>query len=185
MADRKIVQLFPSDEAPDSDERAAHERAETERIDRERRETHIREEVAKIPPLPQGAEALATYGARMALDVRIELIQMRVHAGHARDVQSAETREIHGKIDWIIGALGVLGRHVKQHDSVSNEAQIETAAKLAKVETKAASAETKATAALSSSDKALLLAGKGSVLAFAGGGVVALIKYLFFGGQLP
>lgn len=134
MTDRKIVRLFPADEAPDSDERAAHERAEAERIDRERRETHIREEVAKIPPLPQGVEALATYGARMARDVRIELIQMRVHAGHARDVQSAETREIHGKIDWIIGALQGVGRHVKQHDSVSNEIQLEQAEQAARVE---------------------------------------------------
>lgn len=152
MPDRKIVQLFPPvDESPDSDERAARARADAERADQERRETHIREEVAKIPPLPQGVEALATYGARMARDVRIELIQMRVHAGHARDMQSAETREIHGKIDWIVGALSGLGSHVEQRDSVSNEAALETAAKVESArrvatEAKAEAAEAKADA---------------------------------------
>jgi hypothetical protein len=134
MADRKIVQLFPVDESPDSDERAARARADAERADQERRETHIREEVAKIPPLPQGVEALATYGAQMSREIRIDLIHMRVHGAHARDVQSSETRDIHSKLDWIIGSLGGLGRHVKQHDSVSNEIQLEQAEQAEKLE---------------------------------------------------
>lgn len=140
MPDRKIVQPFPADEAPDSDERAARERVEAERIDRERREIHIREEVAKIPPLPQGVEALAQYGAKQARDVRIELIHMRV-------LQSAETREIHGKIDWIVGAMRGMGRHVEQNDSVSNEIQLEQAEQAAKIDSaRRAAAEAQADA---------------------------------------
>lgn len=40
--------------------------------------------------------------------------------------------------------------------------------------------DVKASAALSKADLAWSLAGKGSALAFAGGGIVTLIKYLFF-----
>lgn len=143
MPDQKVVQLFPSDPAPDS----SRERAEAERLDRERREAHIREEVAKIPPLPSGVEALAQYGARMARDLRVDIIQMRVHADHARDVQSAETRAINDKLDWVVGYLTGLGEHVEERDSVSNEMQLEQAeqaAKIKAVESKAAEAKDKA-----------------------------------------
>lgn len=78
---------------------------------------------------------------------------MRVHAGHARDVQSAETWEIHGKIDWIIGALQGVGRHVKQHDSVSNEIQLEQDEQAKKLESaRRVAAEAKATAAEAKAD---------------------------------
>lgn len=183
MPDRKIVHLFPPDDAPDSDERAARARAEAERLDRERRETHIREEVAKIPPLPQGVEALANYGARMARDIRVELVHMRVHGAHARDIQSEETRQLHEKIDWIIGSLGGLGRHVEQHDSVSNEIQLEQAEQAAKLsEAKAAAHEAKTVAveAKTTADKAWALVGKGGLVTFIGTIAAKIIKDLFF-----
>ena len=97
-----------------------------------RREAHIREAVAKIPA-PPFAGTDRDFLAHIASEIyvaRVELVNMRVGQQGLEDHNQAAHATIGNRIDDLESMIAGLGRHVEQRDSVSNEAQLETAARV-------------------------------------------------------
>ena len=106
-------------------------------------------------------------------EVSIAILNLIAQAKADREVASH-------RHDAVIGSLHTLTDWVNRHDA-QHAGQDRHRAQLDSInEERDTAIEATAEKALSRADQAWGLAGKGSVLTFAGGGLVTLIKYLFF-----
>ena len=155
MPDARIYPLHP----PDIDE--------TER--------RVNDLVSKLPRPPETEDlsVRVDFCVEQIYAVRGDLIRMRLYAARYRDSQDERDRNLSTRLDSIDETLTAIRKHIDRRDSVSNEVQLEHDAKIKEAKATAAEAKTLA-------DRAWAAVGKGGALSFAGGGVVALIKYLFF-----
>jgi hypothetical protein len=152
-----------------------------------RREAHITEAVAQIPPPPRDAtdRALLEHVAREIYATRIELVHMRVGNQRAEDHNQQAHVILASRMDRLDDTVAGMGRHVEQRDSVSNEAALETAAKVESARRVASEAQTTAVDAKAVADRAWSAVGKTGALALVGGAVAKIVKDVFFGGPLP
>ena len=97
-----------------------------------RREAHIREAVAKIPapPFASSDRVLLEHVANRIYAIEIDLVHIRVGNQRAEDHNQSALVILASRMDMLGDTIAGLGRHVEQRDSVSNEAQLETAARV-------------------------------------------------------
>jgi len=114
-----------------------------------RREAHIREAVAKIPapPFASSDRVLLEHVANRIYAIEIDLVHIRVGNQRAEDHNQSAYVLLAGRIDDLDSTIAGLGRHVEQSDSVSNEVQLEQAAKIDSARRAAAEAQADASQA--------------------------------------